>query len=105
MFLLDLDPNVVKPGWTPLIITILLAAALVLLYLSMRRQFRRINVNPIDTADDLPEVDGDAADESAGPADEDPETSADDVVEPHAGVGPEHVEVDQSIGSDAPPSR
>ena len=34
----------VKPGWTPLIITILIAAALVLLYLSMRRQFRKIDV-------------------------------------------------------------
>ena len=32
MLLLDLDPNVVKPGWTPLIITLLLALALVLLY-------------------------------------------------------------------------
>jgi hypothetical protein len=45
MILFDLDPNVVKPGWTPLIITILIAAALVLLYLSMRRQFRKIDVN------------------------------------------------------------
>ncbi len=44
MMLLDIDPNVVKPGWTPLIITIILAVAIVLLYLSMRRQFRRINV-------------------------------------------------------------
>jgi hypothetical protein len=44
MILFDLDPNVVKPGWTPLIITIVIAAALVLLYLSMRRQFRKIDV-------------------------------------------------------------
>jgi hypothetical protein len=43
--LLDLDPNVVKPGWTPLLITIGLAAAIVLLFLSMRRQFRRIDDN------------------------------------------------------------
>jgi hypothetical protein len=39
---LDLDPSVIKPGWTPLIITILLAVAMVFLFLSMRRQFRKI---------------------------------------------------------------
>ena len=49
MSLLDLDPNVVKPGWTALIITILLALALVLLYLSMRRQFRKINIDREET--------------------------------------------------------
>ena len=49
MLLLDLDPNVVKPGWTALIITIALALSLVLLYLSMRRQFRKINIPPEDT--------------------------------------------------------
>jgi biopolymer transport protein ExbD len=44
MTLLDIDPNVVKPGWTPLIILILLAIVMVLLFVSMRRQFRKINV-------------------------------------------------------------
>ena len=44
MFLLDIDPNLVKPGWTPLLITIALAAVMVLLFLSMRRQFRKINL-------------------------------------------------------------
>ena len=44
MFLLDVDPNLVKPGWTPLLITIALAAVMVLLCLSMRRQFRKINL-------------------------------------------------------------
>jgi hypothetical protein len=44
MTLLDIDPNVVKPGWTPLIITLLLAGAMVLLFRSMRRQFGKINV-------------------------------------------------------------
>lgn len=43
---LDIDPNVVKPGWTPLIITIGLALVMVLLFISMRRQFRKINVDP-----------------------------------------------------------
>ncbi len=51
MFLLDLDPNVVKPGWTALVITILLALALVLLYLSMRRQFRKINIPGDETGE------------------------------------------------------
>jgi len=43
--LLDLDPNVVKPGWTPLLITVGLALVMWLLYRSMRRQFRRVDVN------------------------------------------------------------
>ena len=38
MIVLDLDPNVVQPGWTPLIITVLLGVAIVLLFFSMRRQ-------------------------------------------------------------------
>ena len=42
MILLEVDPNVVKPGWMPLIITLLLLGAMVLLYLSMRKQFRKI---------------------------------------------------------------
>ena len=42
--LLDLDPNIVKPGWIPLLITIALAAVMVLLFFSLRKQFRRIDV-------------------------------------------------------------
>ena len=41
--LLDLDPNVVKPGWTPLLITIALAAVMVVLFFSLRRQFRKLD--------------------------------------------------------------
>jgi len=44
MTLLEIDPNLVKPGWTPLIILIILGVVMVFLYLSMRRQFRKINV-------------------------------------------------------------
>lgn len=44
MVLLDLDPNVVKPGWTPLLITLALAVVIVLLFRSMRKQIRRIQV-------------------------------------------------------------
>jgi hypothetical protein len=54
MILLELDPNVVKPGWTPLVVTLLLAVALVLLFLSMRRQFRKINIPPQETDDKPP---------------------------------------------------
>lgn len=42
---LDLDPNVVKPGWTPLLIVIGLGIVVALLFVSMRRQFRRIDVS------------------------------------------------------------
>ncbi len=45
MTLFDLDPNVVKPGWIPLLITIGLALVMVLLYRSMRRQFRKVDTN------------------------------------------------------------
>jgi protein-S-isoprenylcysteine O-methyltransferase Ste14 len=51
--LLELDPNVVKPGWTALIVILLLAVAMVLLYLSMRRQFRKITI-PRQEPDDQP---------------------------------------------------
>jgi hypothetical protein len=44
MMLLDIDPNLVKPGWTPLIILIVLAVIMALLFVSMRRQFRKINL-------------------------------------------------------------
>ena len=50
MSLLDVDPNVVQPGWTPLFVTLLLGAAMVFLYFSMRKQFRKIR-----TPDDAPE--------------------------------------------------
>ena len=43
--LLELDPNIVKPGWTPLLITLGIALAMVLLFRSMRRQFRRVDEN------------------------------------------------------------
>ncbi len=45
MILLDVDPNWVRPGWTPLFVTLLLAAAMVFLYFSMRKQFRKIRAS------------------------------------------------------------
>ena len=60
MILLEVDPDLVKPGWTPLIITVLLGIAVVLLFLSMRRQFRKISIPREDEDDDqsAPPVDG-----------------------------------------------
>ena len=54
MIFLEVDPNIVKPGWTPLIITILLAAAIALLMMSMRRQMRKVRVPYREQIDDAP---------------------------------------------------
>ena len=62
MIVLDVDPSVVKPGWTPLIITILLAAAIALLMISMRRQMRKVK---LPYRDELRNQDDAAAEGSA----------------------------------------
>jgi hypothetical protein len=67
MILLEVDPDLVKPGWTPLIITVLLGVAVVLLFFSMRRQFRKISIPRSDEVD-----------ESAVPAEDPPATTQDD---------------------------
>jgi hypothetical protein len=75
MILLDLDPNVVKPGWTPLLITVGLALVMVLLFRSMRRQFRRVDANfpqaavPHRTVRILPDPASAGEDEPRTPAD------------------------------------
>lgn len=51
MILLEVDPSVVQPGWMPLLITLLLLGAMVLLYLSMRKQFRKIRTLEDDESD------------------------------------------------------
>jgi hypothetical protein len=53
MIFLELDPNVVKPGWTALVVVLLLAVAMVFLFLSMRKQFRKISI-PREETDDEP---------------------------------------------------
>jgi hypothetical protein len=78
MSVLELDPNVVQPGWTPLIITIGLALVVVLLYFSMRKQFRRINIPAPE--DDQPDP---APVESPAPTETEPSTPAS--VEPSKG--------------------
>jgi hypothetical protein len=67
MILLEVDPDLVKPGWTPLIITVLLGVAVVLLFFSMRRQFRKISIPRDDEVDD-----------PAGPAADDPPAATED---------------------------
>jgi hypothetical protein len=52
MILLDVDPNVVKPGWTAFVVVLLLGIAMVFLYLSMRKQFRKIRVPEDEALDD-----------------------------------------------------
>ncbi len=41
---LDVDPSTVRPGWIAFVVVLLLAIALVFLFFSMRRQFRKINI-------------------------------------------------------------
>ena len=55
MILLEAEPSAVTPGWMPLLVTLLLAGAMVFLYFSMRKQFRKIRT-PDDAADN-PEED------------------------------------------------
>lgn len=47
----EIDPNVVKPGWVALLIVLALAAATFLLWRSMGKQLKRIDVDR-DGADD-----------------------------------------------------
>jgi hypothetical protein len=64
MILLDVDPSVVQPGWTPLFITLLLGVVMVFLYLSMRKQFRKIR-----TPDDIAkEAEDSASERPPGPS-------------------------------------
>jgi hypothetical protein len=44
MTLFEVDPSLVKPGWTPLLILVILMVAMALLWFSMRKQFKRIDV-------------------------------------------------------------
>jgi hypothetical protein len=53
MIMLELDPNTVKPGWTALVVVLLLAVAMVFLFLSMRKQFRKISI-PRQETDEKP---------------------------------------------------
>ncbi|HLM22171.1 MAG TPA: hypothetical protein VK390_11685 [Propionibacteriaceae bacterium] len=66
MILLDVDPSVVKPGWTALVVVLLLAVAMVFLYLSMRKQFRNIRI-PDDATDQAAEAEDAKSERPPGP--------------------------------------
>jgi hypothetical protein len=66
MMLLEVDPNLVRPGWTPLVVILLLGVVLFFLGRSMLKQFGRIDVPSAD------EVAGGAATDSDTPDDADP---------------------------------
>ena len=51
MMLLEVDPNLVRPGWTPLVVVVLLGIVLFLLGRSMLKQFGRIDVPADHEAD------------------------------------------------------
>jgi hypothetical protein len=55
MILLEVDPNWVKPGWVLLLVIALLAGAMVFLYLSMRKQFRKIRTSEDEELDNAEE--------------------------------------------------
>ncbi|MCW2802975.1 MAG: hypothetical protein JWN06_1192 [Propionibacteriaceae bacterium] len=82
MTLLEIDPNVVKPGWTPLIITIVLAAVMVFLFLSMRHQFRKISVPDDRTPTDAPSSATPSAGAPSTPASSAAGTTRDDLEHP-----------------------
>jgi hypothetical protein len=44
MVVFEVDPNLVRPGWTPLVVVVLLGIALFFLGRSMMKQFRKIDV-------------------------------------------------------------
>ncbi|MFX4272481.1 hypothetical protein ACQBAR_04800 [Propionibacteriaceae bacterium Y1685] len=45
MFWLEVDPEIAKPGWVPLIILVVMFVAVFFLYRSMRKQFSRIDAD------------------------------------------------------------
>ncbi len=55
MILLEVDPSWVKPGWVLLLVIALLAGAMVFLYLSMRKQFRKIRTSEDEELDNAEE--------------------------------------------------
>ena len=83
--LLEIDPNVVKPGWTPLLILVGMALVMALLFRSMKRQFRRVHANfpdPRATAEGAETVGADGP--RADPAADGPTTTPGATGEEHA---------------------
>ncbi|WP_133626578.1 hypothetical protein [Enemella evansiae] len=56
MLPLDIDPNSVVAGWIPLVLILVLGGASALLFRSMRRQMRKIDI-PEEGVDTRPDQD------------------------------------------------
>ena len=69
----NIDPNIVRPGWTPLLIIVLLLLVLLFLFFSMQKQMRKIRT-PDDIAREEAEAGRQAAVEQAEPEAKRPET-------------------------------
>jgi hypothetical protein len=65
MMLLEVDPNLVRPGWTPLLVIVVLGIVLFFLGRSMLKQFGRIDV-PADHEADPATGTGPAGNEATG---------------------------------------
>src|SRR5689334_10320362 len=63
MMLLEVDPNLVRPGWTPLVVIVLLGVVLFFLGRSMIKQFGKIDVPAADEV-----AGGGATERGAAPA-------------------------------------
>lgn len=65
LVVLAVDPNLVRPGWSPLVVTLLLGAVLFFLARSMMRQFRKIDVPADSDASDVGDSTAEPGDQEA----------------------------------------
>lgn len=71
---LEIDANLVRPGWTPLLITVGLGLVLVLLGFSMRKQLGRISPDLPYEADLRPPAPGEDPGPTTPPQEMDPQS-------------------------------
>ena len=62
------EPEDVNPGWIALIVVVALVSVTVLLWLSLRKQLRKVNVDDSPAADPRADDDRDGPGRSSGPA-------------------------------------
>ena len=73
MVLLGVDPDTVRAGWLPLFLVILIGVIVAFLYLSMRKQMRRIDV-PVDNRRQFSEYANPLAEDADAPLEDDART-------------------------------
>jgi hypothetical protein len=73
----EIDPNVVRPGWVALLIVLALGAATVLLWRSMGKQLKRIDVDRDGADDRAPSAGPASPDDSPSPAGDAAPTTSD----------------------------